>query len=213
MADELLIESIKKRGKILILSLSDGKSIIMAKTVVDEYGLKIGTALREESIEKLIRESDSRMALDYALNILSRRGYSSGMLSRKMQEKGYSPKVASQTLAELRRIGMLDDVLFARQTVESLLRRKPAGKPFLIAYLQSKLIPHRLAAEVVAEFSDSADETEMAERLLRARWRYLSKFELETARTKGYNYLSRRAIGYRAAKTAFDKLLREENKD
>jgi len=213
MADELLIENIKKRGKTLILSLSDGRSIIFSRTIAEEYGLRAGISLREELIEKLIRESNSRRAMDYALYILSMRGYSSGMLSRKMREKGYSPKVAGQTLAELRRMGMLDDALFARQTVESLLRRKPAGRPFLVAYLQSKLIPHRLAAEVVAEFIESADETEMAERLLRARWRYLSKFKLETARTKAYNYLSRRSIGYRAAKTAFDRLMREENKD
>ncbi len=213
MSSEIVIKDVKKKGQAATLCLADGTSITLVKTIADEYGLRPGTPVTEQLIERLKNESDSRRALDYALYLLSRRSYSSGMLKKKMQEKGHPSKIISQIIDNLHRKGMLDDSLYARQTVETLLRRKPAGKSFLLAYLKSKLVPYQIASEAVTDSFQNLDEVEMAERLLRTRWRYLSKFELETARNKAYNYLSRRSLGYRAAKAAFDRLLREENKD
>jgi SOS response regulatory protein OraA/RecX len=105
---------------------------------------------------------------------------------------------------------LLDDWRYAKNTVDAIMRRKPAGRNYLIGYLQSRHISRNLASAVVEELLGGLDETELASRLLRKRWSYLAKFELETARTKAYNYLSRRSIGYRAAKLAFEKILKEE---
>jgi len=100
---------------------------------------------------------------------------------------------------------LIDDVVFAREFAESILRNKPAGRSYVIGCLKQKHISHELAKSIVDELFAGVDEFELALRLLRGRWSYFSKFELETARRKAYNYLSRRSIDYRAAKQAFEK--------
>ena len=45
---------------------------------------------------------------------------------------------------------------------------------------------------------------------LQKRWRQFSQFEVEEARTKSYNYLSRRGFSYSAAKSAFEQLWQEK---
>ena len=50
------------------------------------------------------------------------------------------------------------------------------------------------------------DETELAIRALQSRWRRWSEIDVETARKRAYNYLSRRGIGYQAARAAFEEL-------
>jgi len=211
MHQEIVIEKIRRRGSAFILYLSDGRKISMQAEALAKYNLGRGEAIDEKYLERIKNESDLIKAMDYCLYLLSRRAYSTGMLRKKMGERGYQAGVVGKVLSDLKNRGLLDDRVYAIQSAEALMRRKPAGKRFLIAYLRTKLIPRQLANEIAAECYQDVDETEMADRLLRARWRYLSKFDLETARTKAYNYLSRRSIDYRTAKAAFERLLREEN--
>ncbi len=147
----------------------------------------------------------------YVLKLLARREYSVGQMRRKLNTRGFEPTVVSAQIKELLKEGLLNDERFARNVVDYTLRHKPAGRAYLVAYLRKKLISRELAVDIVDGILNQTDETELAERLLRIRWRYFSKFEVETARRKAYNYLSRRSIGYGAAKSAFDKLLKEEN--
>jgi SOS response regulatory protein OraA/RecX len=46
---------------------------------------------------------------------------------------------------------------------------------------------------------------------LERKWNSLKQFDLERARTKAYTYLSRRGIGYAAAKAAFEQLTNRDN--
>ncbi len=206
-----MIEGIRQGKNGSILFLSNGDKISLPPDIAQKYNIKAGMEIEEDRLNKLINEANHHLAQNYALNLLSKRIYSSGQLKIKMSDKGFPPKIITLTIKYLTEKGMLDDVQYTRLLVESLLRRKPAGKGYLISYIQSKHIPRQLATEIVDEYLSGEDETAIAERLLRSRWRYLSKFELETARIKAYNYLSRRSIGYRAAKTAFEKLLKEVN--
>lgn len=70
-----------------------------------------------------------------------------------------------------------------------------------------------MAADIVDEIMGNVDENELALEILRGRWRQFSKFDLETARKKAYNYLSRRSVSYGAAKYAFEAMIKEVNED
>ena len=72
------------------------------------------------------------------------------------------------------------------------------------------MVPAAIARAIVEESFQDVDEFSLAFRLLESRWAYLSKFDLETARRKAYNYLSRRSISYNAARQAFEKISQEE---
>ncbi|GEM_PF-598091 len=148
----------------------------------------------------------------YAIYLLARREYSIGQMHSKLLTKGYEPKAVNALIKALVNEGLLDDERFSRNAVSSMMRRKPAGRAYMLGYLQKKSIPREMALSIIDEFFGQVDEIEMAFKLLQSRARYLSKFDIETARRKAYNYLSRRAIGYNAAREAFEKLEFQESK-
>jgi len=207
------IEQIRKKRKDYLLVLSDGREIPLSRQMIDRYSLEAGISITAEKLNLIRLESEMTRSEEYVLYLLARRSYSSGHLVSKLVEKGFGEKVIRATMAILRERDLIDDTAYARELVESILRRKPAGRNYLVGCLRRKFIPRSLAESVVDELLAIVDETESAARLLRARWGYFSKFELETARRKAYNYLLRRSIGYRAAKEAFDLVLKESNEN
>jgi SOS response regulatory protein OraA/RecX len=228
MAGSIVVQNIRKKGRVAVLVIADstkadsgdvilGKGdsnspeVVIDSRILIKYGIRRDTVIELSQLKEIIFESDLLRAKDYVIYLLSRSGYSVGLLKNKLSEKEYSPKVTAAVIAEFQRLGLLDDRRYAKNAVEAIMRRKPAGRNYLLAYLQSRHISRNLASEVVEEIIGGLDETELAMRLIRKRWSYLAKFELETARTKAYNYLSRRSIGYRAAKLAFEKILKEEH--
>ena len=213
MPQVVKVEHIRKRGRLAILVIPGMPEIALEPDIVGKYSIREGIEIPSSSLDEIRHESDLLRAENYVTYLLSRRAYSYGLLKNKMMEKQFEEKVIKATLTQFHKRGLVDDAQFARQTVELLLRRKPAGRRFLIAYLESKRVARKEAETAVEEALAGLDESDIAVRLLRSRWSYLAKFELETARTKAYNYLSRRSIGYRAAKAAFEKLLKKENED
>ncbi len=207
--ESLVIKKIIRRKSISAVILSNRQRVMLDNAILFKSGLQVGENITSSQIESLRRDSGQQVATDYALYLLSRRNYSSGMLRRKLQEKAVAPRVIAAVISELTHKGLLDDRLFARRAVESILARKPAGKRFLTAYLRAKLVPRAIADEIVSEILEDEDETALAVRLLQPKLKSLAKFDLETARAKAYNYLSRRAISYSAAKEAFEILRKE----
>jgi len=207
------IEKISRKGRHYLVRMTHGSEFLVTRPILDQYRLKAGMKIETDVIDEIKHKSDLRRAEDYVVYLLSRRSYSSGHLMAKMFEKGYDRRTISEIIELYEQKGLIDDVVFAREFAESLLRHKPAGKNYIIGCLQQKYIPRELAKSIVGELFEHIDETDLALRLLSARWSYFSKFELETARRKAYNYLSRRSIGYRAAKLAFDKMLTEDGEN
>ena len=120
--------------------------------------------------------------------------------------KGFGPEAVRAAVGKFRRNGFLDDTAFARKLAEQTLERSPAGRAYLVAVLRKKRIGRSLAERTVDLVLHDTDEEEIAVRALQKRWSQYRQLELESARRKAYNYLSRRGIGYAAARAAFDKL-------
>ncbi len=204
------IVEIKRKGKNFLIFLERGGEFLLTGGVKDKYAVKSGAEYDNAVLEDIKFESDLIRAQEYVNYLLDRRSYSIGLIKLKLEEKQYSKRVIENILRYFIDRGLLDDTAFAREIAGSMLRNKPAGRDYIIARLRQKKIPRSTAVSIVDEFFGNIDEVELALKLLRTRWRYLSKFELETARRKAYNYLSRRSIGYQAAKKAFEKILLEE---
>lgn len=207
------ITDVIRKGKNAQLILSNGEKILLTIKTIQKYSLRGKSEISNDLLKEIKLESDYHRAKEYVTYLLSRSAYSYGQLLAKMKEKNYDQKVAVVILSELKEDGLIDDTLFARQLTESILRHKPAGRKYIIACLQKKYIPYDLAKATVDECFEDINEVDLALRLLRRRWHYFSKFELETARRKAYNYLSRRSISYGSAKEAFEKVAKEDGKD
>lgn len=210
MSGDEEIEGIRRKGKNYLISLSKGRELLVTRAVLDKYSLETGNTISKDTRKAIRKESDLQRAKEYAMYLLSRRSYACRHLAAKMFEKGYEKETVNQILSDLKEKKLVDDAVYARETVESILRHKPAGKSYIIGYLRKKYVARTLAESVVEELFQDVDEVEMAVRLLRSRRGHFSKFDLETARRKAYNYLSRRSISYRAAKIAFETVTKED---
>lgn len=210
MPERLTIIEITAKGRRLFLKLDNGREIFLSEEIALQNGLKKGDNITSVEIDNLASQSRRFEAENYAAHLLARREYSSGQLREKLTLKEFESDLVRDLLAKLKKNGLLDDSRFARNTIESLLNRKPAGKAFLIAHLRQRHIPQSLAEQVVAEAMGDIDETVLGERLLAPKLKGWRKFGIDIARRKAYNYLSRRSLGYGAAKTAFDKLWDKE---
>lgn len=210
MPDKLIIKSISRKGRLATVSLSDETELLLLQSMVERHRLRSGLEISAEQINIIKAESDFIRADHHLGYMLGARSYSIGQASQRLAQKGFDKTIIGQVVKLYIERGFLDDAKFARELVSAALRHKPAGRGYLLARLQSKMIPNAIARAAVEECLRDVDEYSVAFQLLEARWDYLSKFDLETARRKAYNYLSRRSIGYEAARQAFEKISQEE---
>ncbi len=84
---------------------------------------------------KLETDKAVEKARAYALRLLSRRAYTKKEICDKLAGRGYEQGAIEQTLSMLKRLDLIDDVLFARQFVEQRLRLRPSGRVHLCAIL------------------------------------------------------------------------------
>jgi SOS response regulatory protein OraA/RecX len=211
--DMPVIKSISKKGRYVRLVFEDEEYIQLTREIYSKNKMRPGSNIPDHKLKSLKTESDRQRAISYIDYLLTARPYSTGLLNYKLEQKGYSPDIVKPLLLDYMNRGLLNDRAFANQMAESILRNRPAGRRYIIARLQQKHIPFKLAGEVVDELFSDINETDLALRMLRKRWSYFSKFELETARRKAYNYLARRTIGYSAAQQAFNKIVTEDKED
>lgn len=176
-----------------------------------EYlGLTKGQQLTKSKLEQIQEESDVYQCDVKAAGLLANRDYSIGDFRRKLKLKNFGEQAIKEAVHKYKIKGILDDKKYAAKLITRLIKDKPAGKPFLIATLRQKLIPREMAEEVVDEIYQNENAVSLAVDALSRRWRQFRQFEVEAARTKSYNYLSRRGFSYSAAKEAFTILWEKE---
>lgn len=205
-----MIKSIKPGGRLALIALSSGDEFQLLQSMVEQNRLRSGLEISSEQLDIIRAKSDLIRADHYLGYLLGGRSYSIGQVSQKLMQRGFDKKIVGQVVKIYIERGFLDDAKYARELVSAAIRHKPAGRGYLVARLRSKMIPNAIARAAVDDCLRDVDESSLAFRLLEARWSYLSKFDLETARRKAYNYLSRRSISYEAARQAFEKISQEE---
>jgi regulatory protein len=198
--------SIQRKGMLFLLTFSNGFEIKATSGVVKRLNLAEGTEFTPATFTELKKVLEEKFAWYTAESILARRPYSVGELKQRLRRKEISDKLIVEIIREFRSKKILDDHQYAITRAQSLVDRKPAGRGYLVAWLQKRLVPREIAENAVAELLSGVDEVDTAVDLLKRRQGSFEKFDLETARRKAYTYLSRRAISYGAAKEAFEKL-------
>jgi len=180
---------------------------------VYRHRLVEGIVLTKAQLATLKEEAALFQCDRLAARYLAMRDHSVGELRSKLRRRGMQPPVVQVVLKKYRDNGALDDARYALAVGQSLLNRRPCAKSYLTAYLQKKQIRRDLAAQTAETLLSREDDDKLAAAALEQRWSRFSQFELETARTKAYNYLARRGFGYQSAKVAFDQLWRQTKKE
>jgi regulatory protein len=197
-----------KRGPVTARVTIDSleKPLIVPLELVEREALKEKMLISALLLEKIKSEAEQLQCETRAAGILSRRDHSVGELKRKLRQKEFSEDSIGRVVSFYKKKGLLDDKSYAEKVVSRQMAEKPSGRPYLIALLRNKLIHRELAEKTVQALYQNEDELTLAVNALSKRWRRYSQFELEEARRKAYNYLSRKGFSYGTARDAFDRL-------
>ena len=117
--------------------------------------------LEDWQIDELRKQSDTRRALDKAMDYLSLRDHAAGELYQKLCRK-FDAHSAAYAVARAGELGLLNDAGFARRRAAELLRKRKSRREILND-LSAKGIDRDTAADVVEELFAETDDGESPE--------------------------------------------------
>ncbi len=150
-------------------------------------------------------------ALTYAYKLLSYRPRSQQELSQRLEKKGFPPEVVKDIIEYLKEKGYLNDEAFAWFWINSRLSAKPTGARRLRVELIKKGIENSIIEQVLSQFKEHYNETDLAHEAGLRRLNVLQKDERlnkEKIRNRLSGYLARRGFSYEIVREVLDRILR-----
>ncbi len=129
-------------------------------------------------------------AKKYAFKLLSYRGRSEKELKERLIKKGISKAVASSTIQELKRLGLIDDRSLAETLKREALSRKLLSQQGAIRFLHHRGIPHKIINQVLDY--DEIIDINNARRLVSKKIINLKNYSSLHVKKKLYGLLARR---------------------
>lgn len=146
-------------------------------------------------------EEEARRALKKAVDLLSRRGYATSELRKRLERQG-PPEAAASAVARLEAAGFLDDGAWAASYVDGP-RGRERSRAMLRRDLRSKGVEDEVAASALAEHDDRAAALETA----RKRVRSLMRLEPEVRARRLRDYLLRRGFSGSVVRATLEVVL------
>lgn len=144
-----------KRGRLALFL--DGEFVFsLDEDTFATAHLHEGDELEPWQVEQLRKQSDTRRALDKAMDYLSLRDHAAGELYQKLCRK-FDAHSAAWAVARAGELGLLNDEGFARRRAAELLRKRKSRREIL-QDLAAKGIDRDTAARAVEDLYDT-DET------------------------------------------------------
>jgi regulatory protein len=139
-----------------------------------------------------------------ALGLLAVRMRSRRELERRLLRAGFEPDEVADELERLERVGLLDDVAFARAVVESRTGRRGESRRVVAGRLAQAGVDADTALQALDDLA--GDEQERADRLAASKAPKLAALEPQVAFQRLYGFLARRGyppeVSRRAAREA-----------
>ena len=154
-------------------------------------------------LEELRRQSDTRKAVDRALDILTLRDHAAGELYQKLCRK-FDPHSAAAAVAKAEELGLLNDADFARRRAAELMRKRKSRRE-VEQDLAAKGIDRDTAAQVLEELYAPEDgpDPEVAAACALVQRQYARKLA-EGKRPQVMAALARRGFSYAVIRTALE---------
>ena len=164
-----------KKGRLALFF--DGEfAFSLDENTFADAGLHQDDDLKEWQIEELRKKSETRRALDKAMDYLALRDHAAGELYQKLCRK-FDAHSAAYAVARAGELGLLNDAGFARRRAAELLRKRKSRRE-IMQDLNAKGIDRDTAAEVVEELFAKTEEgknPEVATARAWGGWRYAAK--------------------------------------
>jgi regulatory protein len=144
-------------------------------------------------------------AKQLAINFIDYAPRTRAEVERRLVRAGYEEETIAAVIADLERIGLLNDQEFSALWVESRSRRKKIGSRRLSAELRQKGVSKEVVDEAVSEINEEV-ELSAAEELARKRLKP-EEYDDPPARRRVAAYLQRRGYNWEIIEQVFGRLL------
>jgi regulatory protein len=161
---------------------------------VATLGVVEGTLLPDAVLRRARRLATRREARAVALRLLRRRLRSRAELEEALRRRGYARDDVAAVVADLARVGWIDDARFARAWIVDRLRLRPSGRRRLFAELAARGVNRDVIRDALAAALPAADEEELALLQAAARSRRLQGVPPAAARRRLASWLQRRGF-------------------
>ncbi len=196
MTDELRVTDLNptRRGRMSLFVGGEFQFSLDLETLA-KSGLSVGDTLSQSALADLREQSDERRAKDKALNYLSLRAYGSAELLQKLC-RVFDEDTAGAAVAEMARLGLLDDEAFARRRAAWWQQQGKSTRDIRTKLLALGL-PRALIDDALGSLSGDADEAALRRVIEK---QYLAKLA-RGEREKVLAALARRGFSPRLART------------
>ena len=130
--------------------------------------------VEEWRLEELRRQSDTRKALDKAMDLLSLRDHAAGELYQKLCRKFDGPS-AAYAVAKAQELGLLDDAQFARRRAAELLRKRKSRRAILDDLAAKGIDRDTAAGAVETLYADEEQDPELTAAIQLVQRHYAAK--------------------------------------
>ena len=184
----------------------------LAVDLVIDAGLRKGMPLSAGRQRELLVRQEAFAAKAAALRYVTHRARTAEEVRRALTQKGYAEAMVEDTMADLDRLGLVDDASYARQYAASRFN----GPGYGPARIRQDLIRRGVARHDIDAALDALADTEDLEAEAREqaakKWRALaSEDDVRKRQKKTMDYLIRRGFGFDTARSAVEALARDEH--
>lgn len=135
----------------------------------------------------------TKRAHNVSLHALSGRSHSVAEIRDKLRSRDLPPEVIEEEIAELERVGLLDDQALANDLVERYAGRERLARRAVEHKLRSRKLPAGVIEQALAE-RENDTEAELAEEAARERLRKMGPVAPEVAKRRLFSYLQRKGF-------------------
>lgn len=177
---------------------ADGEYIIsLPPELIARFSLKVGVQIDEAELKKLSEAALIRRARERLLYSLDRRLHSEKELRQKLRQN-YPPHIIDAAIAELTRLGLVNDEAFARAFAEQRLHVNKKGPYAIVSELVLKGVDKQVARKIVDELTDDSDDEYKA--ALSVAEKYKKDLDTPKGKQRLYGALARRGFSYSVVK-------------
>lgn len=195
-----------KRGRISVYV--DGEYLFAVEQESWQMAsLRVGDEVDEQQLNALLADSNLIKAKRRALNMLSARDYTTGVLKERLAAKTDS-RSAAEAVERMQELGLVDDARYAENYARELCDTKLFGRRRIRLEMQKRRIPSDIIQEVMQQLD--GDEAERAAELLR---RKFGRIEDEADCRKAFSLLERSGYGYQDIRAALRDMGGETDDD
>jgi regulatory protein len=175
--------------------------------VVAKFRLREGLELTADRVAQILTGEVRQEAFDYAMKTLERRLHSKMELRRKLARREYEPQMIEDVLADLERLGYVDDARFAVTKATSAAKYKHHGQRRAQVELMKAGVDDATARKAIEDVYEPHDSLGVARSLAQKQAPRLRKLDPAVARRRLAGMLARRGFDYDTIRPVIDEVL------